>query len=118
MKNEKPGIEIFIEKAKLSAYADQTIDVLVRITPPAVDRAASKRPRLNLSMVLDRSGSMQGAKIREAREAAKYCVDQLMATDRISTVIFDDQIDVLIPSQSVENKEPLKRAINSVQTNG
>jgi len=118
MKNQKPAIEIFTEKAKLEACKSQTVDVLVRITPPAVDQTAAKRPRLNLSMVLDRSGSMQGEKIQEAREAAKYCIDQLLATDRISTVIFDDQIDVLIPSQPVENKEILKRAINSVQTNG
>src|SRR6185369_17388909 len=59
----------------------------------------------------------QGRKMQEAKEAAKYCIDQLLATDRISTVIFDDEIDVLIPSQLVEDKERLKRAINSVQAN-
>jgi len=118
MKNEKPNIEICTEKTILEANKDQIVDVLVRITPPAVDHNETKRPRLNLSMVLDRSGSMQGEKIQEAREAAKYCIDQLLETDRISTVIFDDQIDVLIPSQPVENKEILKRSINSVQTNG
>jgi Ca-activated chloride channel family protein len=117
MTYKKTNIEFFTEKP-LTANTEQTVDVLVRITPPEIEQTNSKRPKLNLSLVLDRSGSMQGRKIEEARQAAKYCIDQLLATDRISTVIFDDQIDVLIPSQPVENKEILKRSINSIVTAG
>src|SRR5688572_7180502 len=116
MTNKKTTIETFMEKT-LTANIDQTVDVFVRVTPPEME-TGSKRPKLNLSMVLDRSGSMSGRKIEEAKDAAKYCIDQLIATDRISTVIFDDHVDVLIPSQPVENKELLKRSINSIVTAG
>ena len=118
MNNEKPNIELLTEKEKLTAGEDQTIDVLLRITPPAAGTSTKKRPTLNLSMVLDRSGSMRGRKLAEAKEAAKYCIDQLLATDRISAVIFDHDVEVLFPSQPVENKEMLRRATGSVQTAG
>jgi Ca-activated chloride channel family protein len=117
MKDTKPTIEVLTEKT-LTADTQQTVDVLVRITPPEIEQSNSRRPKLNLSLVIDRSGSMSGRKMEEARQSAKYCIDQLVATDRISAVIFDDQVDVLIPSQPVESKELLKRSINSIVANG
>jgi Ca-activated chloride channel family protein len=120
MKKTKTTIEIYPRKQKLAANAEQTVDVLVRITPLEVDIKSKARPKLNLSMVLDRSGSMDGTKMREAREAVKYCVDQMTAEDRFSTVIFDDHVDVLFESQKMNaaNKMLLKSEIDTVTSRG
>jgi Ca-activated chloride channel homolog len=114
MRISQSVIEAIPERAKFTAHREQTVDFLIRITPPASD-AAQKRPRLNLSLVLDRSGSMEGEKIARAREAAAFCVDQLMAEDRVSVVIFDDRVEVIVPSQPVENKAAIKERIHAVR---
>ena len=57
---------------------------------------------------------MDGEKMDHARKAAAYCIDQLIATDRVSLVVFDDQVDVLVPSQPVENRERIKQRLSDV----
>jgi Ca-activated chloride channel family protein len=114
MAGTQPKLEVFTERAKLAAGREQTVDVLVRVRPPEAEAGGSPRRRLNLSVVLDRSGSMEGAKMQRAREAAAYCVEQLLPADRLSVVIFDDVVEVLIPSQPVEDKEGLRRLLARV----
>src|ERR1044071_2224108 len=114
---EYPKIEFFTTHAKLEAGREQTVDVLIRITPPALNTSRPNwkgRPDLNLSLVLDRSGSMEGEKMIRAREAAMFCVDQMLATDRLSVVTFDDRIEVLFPSEPVTNKQTMKDLISRV----
>jgi Ca-activated chloride channel family protein len=113
----KPRIEILAEKERLIEGAKQNVDVLIRITPPEQE-AESRRPKLNLGIALDRSGSMDGTKMKEARDAAKFCVDQLLSSDRFSAVIFDDRVDVLFTNQPVTDREMLHRGIDRIEARG
>ncbi len=118
MTQQLPKVEFFTTRAKLEAEREQTVDVLISITPPQLDLSNTSRTALNLSLVLDRSGSMDGDKMSRAREAAMFCVDQMLATDRLSVVTFDDRIDLLFPSQPVTNKQSMKDLISRVAARG
>ena len=118
MTQQYPKIEFFTTHEKLLAGREQTVDVLIRITPPDLDLENTRRTPLNLSIVLDRSGSMAGDKMVRAREAAMYCVDQMLPTDRLGVVVFDDRIDTLFPSEPVANKKSMKDLISRIDARG
>jgi Ca-activated chloride channel homolog len=82
------------------------------------DVTSARHTPINLALVIDHSGSMEGAKIEKARQAACIAIDQLKPTDTFSLVQFDDQVDVLIPAQPVEDKERLKEIVNRIEPGG
>lgn len=73
----------------------------------AVQTAAGRAP-LNLCLVLDRSGSMEGAPFEFAKQACAYLVDQLTEQDVLSIVTFSDTVDVVMPPRKIVNKQLVK----------
>src|ERR1039458_6431140 len=70
-------------------------EVVVKIDLTAAGHKKKlKRTPLNLAVVLDRSGSMTGAKIEKARQAAMGLVDQLAPGDLFSLITFSDRAEV------------------------
>ncbi|MBK6330347.1 MAG: VWA domain-containing protein [Bacteroidetes bacterium] len=78
---------------------------------------ASRRP-LNISLVIDRSGSMAGEKIRNAKKAAKYVIDQMQSDDYLSVVIYDGTVDLLQDAVHPYNKQMIKNKIDAIQDRG
>jgi Ca-activated chloride channel family protein len=79
-----------------------------------IDAATFRRAPLNLSVVVDRSGSMWGSKLDSVKTALGRLIDQLGEGDRLSIVLFDDQVDVLVQPTMVTNKASLKNSVNSI----
>jgi Ca-activated chloride channel family protein len=76
------------------------------------------RPPVNVAIVLDRSGSMSGDKIRQAKEAAKYAVDLLGPQDILSIITYESTVDVLMPATRVADKNRVKSLIDEIQIAG
>ena len=90
-----------LNKAHLPVMnTQQLVYVLIEATPGA--GVAQVQMPLNLSLVLDKSGSMQGKKIQNLREAAKLVVDRLGPEDTISIVAFSDRKYLIAESQPVD----------------
>jgi Ca-activated chloride channel family protein len=66
-------------------------------------RKADRTP-VNVAFVIDRSGSMGGERIAQAREAAVMAVRRLDAGDIASVVVFDDRVDVPVPARKVADQ--------------
>jgi Ca-activated chloride channel homolog len=93
--------------------------VLVRVQGPQLPEGCNTdRKALNLALVLDRSGSMDGQAIAEAECCVAYIIDQLTEKDRVDLVIYDTRVEVLVPSTHVVDKAIFKRAINEIYTGG
>lgn len=83
----------------------------------AVPTNADRGP-VNMVLVLDRSGSMQGDKIENLKRAALSVVDRMSSRDVISVVAYDTREEVLIPAMPVRDKETLRRKIRSIVADG
>ena len=77
-----------------------------------------KRPGVNLAIVLDKSGSMQGEKIKRAREAAIDAISLLQADDIVSIITYDSTVNVLVPATKLTDKADVIAKINSIRPSG
>lgn len=78
----------------------------------------SKTP-MNISIVVDRSGSMsEKNKLEYVKKAVEYLIDETGPDDYVSIVTYDDYVDVLQKTQIVSNKYELREKINAIQPGG
>ena len=105
-------VSCLTEKDK--AKGGDKLHLLVKVKAPKVN-SKEKRKALNLGLVLDRSGSMYGDKLKFLKEAAKLIVNQLGNNDRLSIVIYDDQIDVIKDSDDIIDKKEVCNLIDKIE---
>jgi Ca-activated chloride channel family protein len=106
-----------LNKASLPVMNTQQLVYVLIDAVPGAGMAQVQMP-LNLSLVLDKSGSMQGKKIKSLRHAAKLVVDRLGPEDTISVVAFSDRKYLIAASQPVSDKETLRKKIDRIRDGG
>lgn len=89
-----------------------------------VTRETFARKPLNLSLVLDISGSMSATdnteknRLEWAKEALLKTLDELNAKDMVSVVIFDGKSEVLVPPQFAGEKDAIRAKVRALSTRG
>ncbi|MEO0258155.1 MAG: VWA domain-containing protein [candidate division WOR-3 bacterium] len=71
-------------------------------------------PRVNLVLVLDKSGSMEGEPIENLKKAVKEILNQLEDEDRISIVLFDSEARVLVSNTPASARKELRTRVEDI----
>ncbi len=90
------------------------------IVPSTMFGMNPETPR-RIAIVLDRSGSMDGAPIAQARKAIEACLGALAEADSFGLVAFDDRVETLDGSMltgSRANREKARKFLEQVDARG
>jgi Ca-activated chloride channel family protein len=77
-----------------------------------------ERAPVNVALVIDKSGSMQGEKIERAKQGLLAAIDRLGAQDIVTIVAYDTVVQTVLPATKLTDREQIRAAINSLSANG
>lgn len=100
--------------------ANRPSDLFAAIDIDAIAYEGDQRPPLNVAVVLDRSGSMSGHKIENAKASARRIVNMLGVNDRLALVSYGSDVTVDFSSRLMNsaNKTEALRAVNTILDGG
>ncbi len=101
----------------IATQTTATVDLILNFNADQKTQPSSRRP-LNLSLVIDRSGSMAGQPLRYAIKAAQKLVEFLNEDDILSVIIYDDTADVILPPQPVKDQAQISQTIGKIKAGG
>jgi Ca-activated chloride channel homolog len=106
-----------INRIHLPLKKPSIVYLALEILPP---ESASTHLPCAICLVVDRSGSMRGRKIRFAKEAASLLVDELQGMDYLALITFSDHVEVVagIEQLADSKRAGLKERIAAIKTVG
>jgi Ca-activated chloride channel family protein len=110
------ALDVQMSSPKMLAGARQK--AYVRIVLTGLDAGWEKRAPVNVAIVLDRSGSMSGRKIEEAKRAAIMAIERLRDDDIVSVVTYQSTGNVLVPATKLHDREAVRAAIRRIRAGG
>ena len=100
----EPRVAAFGHAAGEASYT------LLQVVPPLETDVGLAPPR-ELVLVLDTSGSMHGASIREAIAAVEFAIEGLRAVDRFNVIAFDNDTERLFDTSRAATPEHRAEAV-------
>ncbi|RPI15036.1 MAG: VWA domain-containing protein [Ignavibacteriae bacterium] len=99
-------------------YDNENVYLYIDLKADKADGSKERTP-LNISVVIDRSGSMADKnKLEYVKRAVDYIIDQADRDDYISIVTYDDYVDVLQRSSIISDKYSLREKVSNLKPGG
>ncbi|SVE64996.1 uncharacterized protein METZ01_LOCUS517850, partial [marine metagenome] len=117
----KPAAETGPTASVFAEEWDGSRHFLVTVTPPDARSWPDDRQPRDLILVLDKSGSMAGSAIDQAKTAAVTSISRLGETDRFNVILFDDDAHSFFPSArsaTSDNVENILYGLDRVNGDG
>ncbi|MFA7235667.1 MAG: VIT domain-containing protein [Phycisphaeraceae bacterium] len=81
------------------------------LASPGLTRPDVKTPEKTVVFVIDKSGSMSGKKIAQARDAARFVLGTLNEGDRFNLIVYDDAVQAFKPELQMCNDASKREAM-------
>ena len=78
----------------------------------------ANRLPLRLSLVVDRSGSMDAAPLTEALHCVHYIAGRLQPVDQLAVVLYVDAVDIPVPLRQATSADAVAIALAGVTSGG
>jgi len=100
--------------------AGESSEVVTQLRVSTQALANARRPPINLALVIDTSGSMDGDPIADARRASLELLDALRPEDRLSVIAFHSETEVLLESTQLDGADlgELRTRIGRMEARG
>lgn len=107
-----------LNPAALPVGNPSALDLLLTLRPEDGPEPRAPRRPLNLSLVIDRSGSMAGNSLKQALKAAETLIGHLGPDDVVSLVVYDDKVDTILQPTPVTDKAAIRELLRKVRAGG
>src|SRR5262245_43448170 len=103
--------------ASVISYRPDTSDegYFLLLATPEIKASSDDRPAKTVIFVVDRSGSMSGKKIEQAKEALKFVLNNLRQGDTFNIVAYDSNVESFKPELQKYDEETRKAALGFVE---
>ena len=107
-----------LDRPVILADTEQTIYLRVGLRGCPSEILEQRAP-VNVAIVIDKSGSMNsGGKIQAAKEAAILALHRLKSNDIVSVVLYDSDVEVLVPATKMTHRDHIIRKIRGIGAGG
>ena len=113
------NVKALLDVDMVALEATDKVTLMLDLTAPANPKHQS-RPGQAVQVVLDRSGSMQGAPLDAAKGSLLKLIERLAPQDSFGLVAFDDNALVIAPTRTMADHHmpSLRKAIREMRTGG